>query len=158
MEIRYHSAVLFVDDIEKAKRFYSTVLGLEIDLDMGSNISYRNGITLWQIRTDHIIPQKIGLERIRIKGNGFELYFETENIQKTIVELKSYQVTFIHEIHEESWGQRTVRIYDPDENIIEIGETLKTFLLRMKNEGLDIAQISAKTGMNKDDILKTINH
>lgn len=157
MRIRYHSVVLFVGDIERAKRFYCDLLGIQIGMDMGANVILEGGITLWQMRKDHLLPQKIGLERIANKGNGFELYFETEDIQATCGALKSSRVTFLHEIHEEPWGQRTIRFFDPDDNIVEIGETLKTFLLRMKEEGLPMEQVITKTGMKEEDIINTIN-
>jgi catechol 2,3-dioxygenase-like lactoylglutathione lyase family enzyme len=158
MNLHYHSVVLFVTDIDKAKHFYHKVLNIPIDMDMGSNVILKNGITLWQLDPHHIIPQQVGLDTIQHKGHGFELYFETDDdIPSTHEALHAHQVAFIHELHEEPWGQRTIRLYDPDNNILEIGETLKTFLLRMKAEGLTMEQLKRKTGMKEEDIQRAIS-
>jgi hypothetical protein len=46
---------------------------------------------------------------------------------------------------EEPWGQRTIRFYDPDNNLIEVGETLEKFVGRMALSGMKLEEISAKT-------------
>jgi uncharacterized membrane protein (UPF0127 family) len=33
-------------------------------------------------------------------------------------------VKFIHELREQPWKQKIIRIYDPDNNILEIGEPM----------------------------------
>jgi catechol 2,3-dioxygenase-like lactoylglutathione lyase family enzyme len=50
MKPRFHSIVLFVKDIDRSKKFYTEVLGQEIDYDFGNNVALKNGITLWKIR------------------------------------------------------------------------------------------------------------
>jgi len=156
MAINYHSVVIFVSDIEKAKEFYTKCLDLKIDMDMGTNILLEGGISLWKIRENHSIPDIIGLDRIKNKNNNFELYFETIDINSVCEKLKKNSVRFLHEIHEESWGQKTIRFFDPDENIIEIGESLQIFINRMYNNGLSADEISNKTGMMKKDIEKIL--
>jgi catechol 2,3-dioxygenase-like lactoylglutathione lyase family enzyme len=46
--VRYHSAVIFVRDIAAAKHFYIDVLGMEIDMDFGTNVGLKGGLSLWQ--------------------------------------------------------------------------------------------------------------
>jgi len=132
MKAAYHSVVLFVRDIEKSKRFYNGTMQIDIDMDMGINVIPKNGITLWQINEKHIIPQTVGMNKLTHKGIGFELYFETENMKKIAATIEENGIPMVHKFHEELWGQGTIRIYDPDGNIIEIGETLRCFLTRMK--------------------------
>lgn len=31
----------------------------------------------------------------------------------------------LHDLHDEPWGQRTIRFFDPDDHLIEAGESLK---------------------------------
>ncbi|RKX68718.1 hypothetical protein DRP43_05215, partial [candidate division TA06 bacterium] len=45
--------------------------------------------------------------------------------------IKSKNIEFLHEIHEEPWGQRTIRFFDPDNHLIEIGEPLPIFIKNM---------------------------
>ena len=56
----------------------------------------------------------------------FELCFETEEFDKFFQKLKSNNVRFLHEINTEIWGQRTIRFYDNDGHLIEVGEAFPT--------------------------------
>ncbi|MGE5458353.1 MAG: VOC family protein [Methanococcaceae archaeon] len=141
-------SVLFVKDIEESKHFYSRLLGLSIDLDFGKNIIFNNGFAIWEIRDDHVIPLKLGLDRISDQRiNNFELYFETDDLAEVYNNLKNKQIKFLHEIHEEPWGQQTIRFFDPDNHLIEIGESMKKFVTRFLEMGLTIEQISKRTSV-----------
>jgi lactoylglutathione lyase len=153
---KFHSVAIFVKDIEISKSFYKIVLDLDVEMDMGLNVILQNGITLWQIDPNHMIPKTIGLDKITKKGNGFELYFETDDINNITQRIKVDQIPMVHELIEEQWGQRTIRIFDPDGNIIEFGETLECFLRRLADNGLNIGQIAVKTGMKEQDIEKCL--
>jgi hypothetical protein len=56
-------------------------------------------------------------------------------------------VELMHDLHEEVWGQRTIRFFDPDNHLIEIGETLETFVKRIHAEGMTVQQVSEKTSI-----------
>lgn len=155
--IKYHSVVLFVKDIEKAKRFYCDYLSLPIQMDMGKNVILESGITLWEIRDDNIIVKNIGKENIGV-GARSELYFETNDLEEVIDTIGRNNIRKLHDIHEESWGQRTIRFYDYDDNIIEVGEELKAFLDRMVKSGMRKDEISKKTGMKIGDIEKSTGY
>lgn len=145
--------VLFVKNIGISKDFYSRILQQRIKLDFGTNIIYHSGIALWQIREDHIITTQIGLSNSRdAQGNRFELCFETDDIDRVYQELKSCSAVFVHEMHEELWGQRTVRFFDPDGHLVEVGESLEQFVLRFHSQGLTTEQISARTFMQVADV------
>jgi catechol 2,3-dioxygenase-like lactoylglutathione lyase family enzyme len=146
MSIRYHSAVAFVKDITDSKRFYMELLEQAVELDFGKNVILKGGITLWEIRPDHIIPGLLGEDAVSDrKVARLELYFETEDIDSVCHKLEGYGVEFLHSLHEEPWGQRTVRFFDPDKHLIEVGETLGTFVKRLSAGKMTIAQISQKT-------------
>jgi len=53
-------------------------------------------------------------------------------------------------------GQKTIRIYDPDRNLVEIGEKLEVFIQRMYKEGMGIVEIVKKTGVPKQMIEKIV--
>jgi len=158
MEIKYDSVVIFVSDINQSKNFYQNLLGLEIKMDMGRNVILENGITLWERPEKHILVEATGMEDYANNYcDNFELCFETENIEDVYNNLVKHNIKFLHRIIEEPWGQNTMRLFDPDNNIIEIGESLTTFLNRMKSEGMNIEEIADKTGMQEQDISKLIN-
>jgi len=145
---KYHSAVIFVRDIAAARRFYIDLLGMEIDLDFGTNVGLKGGLAIWQIDPGHIIPRTLGAESAGgEKINRFELYFETEDLDAALGRLKAGCVEFLHEIHEEPWGQRTVRFFDPDRHLIEVGETLESFVRRLHGGGLTPEQVARKSSV-----------
>ena len=42
------------------------------------------------------------------------------------------------------WGQRVVRLYDPDRHIIEVGENMKSVCRRFRDQGMTPEQIAAR--------------
>ena len=157
MDFKSCDPALFVKDIEASKKFYSDILGLSVDLDFGKNVVYKNGFSIWEIQNSHIIPSLLGLDQIsNSKINRFELYFETEELPGIYATLKSKDVRFLHEIHEEPWGQQTIRFFDPDNHLIEIGESMKQFVSRFYRQGLTIEQVSGRTSVPVETVKKLI--
>jgi catechol 2,3-dioxygenase-like lactoylglutathione lyase family enzyme len=157
MNLTNSSTALFVKDIEVSKHFYKEVLGLTVDLDFGKNVIFKNGFAIWEIRDNHIIPANLGLDKIcDVSVNRFELYFETENLAGVFAILKSKNVRFLHDIHEESWGQQTIRFFDPDNHLIEIGESMKQFVSRFFHQGLALEEISRRTGVPVDEVRRLL--
>lgn len=60
----------------------------------------------------------------------FEIVFETDDIDLVNKKLKENNVKLLHETNTEIWGQRTIRFYDPDGHLIEVGEAIPVFLKR----------------------------
>lgn len=143
--LKYYAAVVFVKNIEASKKFYTEILDCVIEHDFGKNITFVGGLSIWELRDDHIITK--GINRNMAQGNKFELYFETEDIYKQFSKLESAKLRFMHKIIEEPWGQLTIRFYDCDNHLIEIGETLKTFVKRMYGSGLSEDKVAEKTGI-----------
>jgi catechol 2,3-dioxygenase-like lactoylglutathione lyase family enzyme len=153
MDLKNYSAVLFVKDIEVSKEFYTGILGMIIDLDFGKNVIFKNGLTIWEIKKDNIIPSTLGIGNIsNTQVNRFEIYFETGNLSEIVNTLKGNKVLFLHEMHEEPWGQRTIRFFDPDNHLIEVGESMKQFVRRFYDQGLTVEGISKRTGVPIEEI------
>jgi catechol 2,3-dioxygenase-like lactoylglutathione lyase family enzyme len=140
--MRYHSVAIFVKDIEISKRYYEEVLGRTIEYDFGKNVILKDGISIWEIDPGHVIAEKLETKN---GSNRFELYFETDDIQAAQRKLHQQGVRLLHDVREEPWGQRTARFFDPDGHLIEIGETLPTFLRRMHDQGMTEDEISKKS-------------
>ncbi len=157
MDIHNCSTALFVKNIEISKIFYTNTLQLPVRLDFGKNIILQNGLTLWEINKSHIISTSLGVEKITDGScNRFELYFETDHLEEVYADLKKNGVQFIHEIHEESWGQQTIRFFDPDNHLIEVGESMKLFVTRIYNQGLSVEQVSEKTHVPAEEVKRLI--
>jgi catechol 2,3-dioxygenase-like lactoylglutathione lyase family enzyme len=158
MDIQNCSTALFVKDIEISKDFYINVLGLQVNLDFGKNVIFKNGFAIWEIRDSHIIPQSIGFNKISDESvNRFELYFETTDLNEISQVLKTNNIKFLHEIHEEAWGQQTIRFFDPDNHLIEIGESMEIFIKRIYDQGLTFEQVSQKTHVPVIEIKRLLN-
>ncbi len=153
------ATVLFVKDISVSKHFYSNILGEEIKLDFGKNVIYKSGFAIWEIRETHIIPSSLGLNNLYDRSiNRFELCFETEDIDSVFDMLKHHEIRFLHEIIEEIWGQRTIRFFDPDNHLIEIGERLEQFVIRFHKQGLTIDQVSERTFVPIAEVERIVKH
>lgn len=153
--MKFHSTVIFVKDIEKSKDFYTHYLGFSIEHDFGKNVILNSGLTIWEILPGHIINTKL---KTTNDSNKFELYFENDNIDEIFNNLENAGVQFLHKINEEPWGQRTLRFYDPDKHLIEIGEPLEVFVANLSKKGLNEAQISEKTGIPIDTVIKLLEN
>ena len=153
MNLKQGMPALFVQDIEKSKRFYVDILGFNIEFDFGTNVSFKEGFAIWQISKEHLISQSLNCKASdSMRTNRFELYFETEELENDFETLKSAKVKFLHPIHEERWGQRTIRFFDPDGHLIEIGESIAQFVLRFYNQGMTVEQVSERTSVPINNI------
>lgn len=57
------------------------------------------------------------------KNNMTELYFEEPDIEGFVKKLEEsdFEIEFVNKLLTHSWGQKVVRFYDPDGNLIEVG-------------------------------------
>jgi catechol 2,3-dioxygenase-like lactoylglutathione lyase family enzyme len=158
MDLKTSSPALFVKDIEISKEFYVGLLGMSVDLDFGKNVIFKNGFAIWEISRDHIIPKTLGYDNVSdSRFNRFELYFETEDLDEIFKALKGNKVRFLHEIHNEAWGQRTIRFFDPDDHLIEVGESMRQFVQRFYDQGLSLEQVSQRTSVPVEEVIRLIN-
>ncbi|MBN2747248.1 MAG: VOC family protein [Bacteroidales bacterium] len=147
MEIKFHSTVIITEEFEQMKSFYQNILQQNIEFDFGNCIGFTNGLSLWQLKEEYPIAKKLGRTFDKTGNNNLEICFETDEFELAIENLKKHQIKYLHEETEELWGQRTVRFYDPENNLVEIGETIPCFVKRFQNEGMNVAEISKKTSV-----------
>jgi catechol 2,3-dioxygenase-like lactoylglutathione lyase family enzyme len=153
--LKYVSAVIFVKDIQVSKEFYTKIFQQEIQYDFGKNVTFKSGFTIWELREDHEIYLNL-FSNHQAKNNYFELYFETEELDEIISMIKENQMKIFHDVKEEPWGQRTIRVFDPDDHMVEIGESMQGFIRRLK-ESMSDEEVSQKTGVSIDDIRKLLS-
>ena len=57
------------------------------------------------------------------RSNSAELYFEEEDIEEFVAKLERLypETEYVNRLMTHSWGQKVVRFYDPDGNLIEVG-------------------------------------
>jgi catechol 2,3-dioxygenase-like lactoylglutathione lyase family enzyme len=151
--MKFHSTVIFVKEISRSKDFYTRFLEFSIEHDFGKNVILSNGLTIWEIQDSHIISKEL---QINNSSNRFELYFESEDLEKVVSLMEKNGTSFLHKIHEEPWGQKTIRFFDPDNHLIEIGEPLEVFVNNMSRNGLSVKEISGKSGIPADTVERLI--
>ncbi len=153
----YHSCVILVEDIEKSKYFYKTVLGQKIVNNFGRNVVFERGLSIWQreYALNLIFQEKA--DKIRVGSNNFEIYFETDDLDNLYDRLINENVEIIHFVMEHSWGQRGFRVRDPDGHIVEFSESMQGVVKRLNTHGLSLEEISEKSMMPMEFIKKVLN-
>lgn len=150
----FSSTVLFVKDIDTSLKFYKDLMGLEIKDDFGACKIFTCGLSLWRVNDEHLINQKWKREK---QNGNLEICFETEDFDSVYKTIKKQNIPLLHDLHEESWGQKTIRVFDPDNNLVEIGESIPTFIKRMYKEGMSVEEIAEKSSVAKEQVEKIIN-
>ena len=136
MELKAGGPLFTVRDMERALAFYRDVLGLEVVHDFGANVVLTGGLSLQTLETWAEFLDKPA-EDIRFGGNDAEMYYIADNFDTILSILKDYpQIELVCPPVEHRWGQRAVRLYDPDGHIIEVGENMKNVCRRFLDSGM----------------------
>ena len=117
--MKLKNVLIVTKDIEKSKKFYHDVFGLDMILDNDGNMILTEGLVL----QDEAIWRKFIEKDVIQKNNATELYFEEKDIEGFIKKLEKLypDIEYVNHLMTHSWGQKVVRFYDPDGNLIEVG-------------------------------------
>lgn len=139
--MKFVCSLIAAQDLEKSKRFYRDVLGLNVTTDFGANVTLDGGIALQTIGS---WQEFIGQRAVTLSHHASELYFEETDMDRFLAHLRNFDKSYVHPPLEHSWGQRVVRFYDPDHHIIEVGEDMVMVVKRFAGSGMTDAQISER--------------
>ena len=108
--MKLKNVLIVVEDIEKSKQFYHDLFGLNVVLDNDGNMILTEGLVLQD-----------GKE-VLAKSNSCELYFEERNIEDFVKKLDNLypSIQYVNRLTAYSRGQKMVRFYDLDGNLIEV--------------------------------------
>lgn len=117
--MRLKNVLIVVKDIERAKKFYHELFGLDVVLDNDGNVILTEGLVL----QDEKIWKEFVKKDVIPESNSCELYFEEPDIEAFAEKLERLypSVRYVNRLMTHSWGQRVIRFYDPDGNLIEVG-------------------------------------
>ena len=117
--MKLKNILIVVKDIERSRQFYHDLFGLELILDNDGNMILSEGLVL---QDQKIWKEFLGRDIIP-QNNSCELYFEEADLEGFVERLeKQYpEVQYVNKLMTHSWGQKVVRFYDPDGNLIEVG-------------------------------------
>lgn len=143
--MRLKNILFVVEDMEKSKAFYKELFGLEVVTDFGENVVLTEGLVLQERKLWETFLEK----KVHAGGNDAELYFEENDIDAFLEKLEksSFSIEYLNKCKEHDWGQRVIRIYDPDRHVIEIGESMEYVARRYLKAGMTTAQVAEKTQM-----------
>ncbi len=115
--------LIVVKDIKKAQQYYYNLFSLNVICDNDGNMILENGLVLQE---EKYWKKFIGKETI-YKNNCCELYFEEKDIESFAGKLeKLYPDTeYVNRLMTHSWGQKVIRFYDLDGNLIEVGTPME---------------------------------
>ena len=117
--MKLKNVLIVVKDIEKSRKFYHDLFDIDLVLDNDGNMILTEGLVLqdekiWKSFLDRdIVP----------KSNSCELYFEEQDIEAFARKLEKLypDIEYVNSLMTHSWGQRVIRFYDLDGNLIEVG-------------------------------------
>lgn len=141
--MKFGGSLLAVNDAAASKAFYVSVLEQKVIFDMGEHVTFEGGFSIQQNYS-----QLIGLSENEIlqKAHDFQLYFEVTDLDRWNSQLKNISdLNFLHDIKEYAWGQRSIRLYDPDMHIVEVAESMESVVKRFLKQGLSIEETAERT-------------
>ena len=117
--MKYRGNLIVVKDCRRALLFYKDMFGFELVHDNDGNMELTNGLYLQETQ----YWEKFIEKRVTTKSNSTELYFEESDIESFINKLETLypDTEYVNRLMTHSWGQKVVRFYDPDGNLIEVG-------------------------------------
>lgn len=117
--MKLKNILIVVTDMERSIKFYKELFGLQVILDQDGNVIMTEGLVL----QDAKIWKAFIYKELVPKNNMTELYFEEADIEGFLKKLEEseFEVDYVNELMEHSWGQKVIRFYDPDGNLIEVG-------------------------------------
>ena len=117
--MRLKNILIVTKDIEKSRKFYHDLFGLEMVLDNEGNMILTEGLVL---QDEKIWRDFLGRDIVP-ENNSSELYFEEADIEAFVEKLERLypDIKYVNKLMTHSWGQKVVRFYDLDGNLIEVG-------------------------------------
>ena len=117
--MKYKGTLIVVKNCNRALKFYGDMFGLRLVQDNDGNMELTDNLYLQESSYWETFTRK----RTIPNSNQSELYFEESDIEEFIKRLETlYPGTeYVNRLMTHSWGQKVVRFYDPDGNLIEVG-------------------------------------
>jgi len=155
--LKYIGPIITVEEIAPSRRFYERLLGQKVKYDFGVNVSFEGDFAIHLKSHFQSLLGDAAQYPVTRKANNGDLVFEVDEIEPLYQRLQQAGVEFIHAIQEQPWGQRMMRLYDPDGHIVEIGETMEEVVRRYHRQGGSIESIREKTAMPREFIEHVIH-
>ena len=92
------------------------------------------------------------------QSHNLELCFETEDFDGFLEKLsRRPDIRRLGDVVEHGWGQRVIRLYDPDGHLIEVGEDMGMVVRRFLASGMTLEEVSARMDVSRGDLKKLLD-
>ena len=120
--MKLKNMLIVVKDIERSKAFYRDLFGLVALAEFEGNVVLTEGLVLQEAT----IWESCINRTVEFGTNNAELYFEENDMDWFGEKLAQWQdpISYITPFSQNEWGQRLVRLYDPDGHMIEVRESM----------------------------------
>ncbi|WRS28371.1 VOC family protein [Oscillospiraceae bacterium MB08-C2-2] len=140
--MKYQGCLLAVKNIAASKQFYEKVLHQNVVMDIGVHVTFES----FSLQQGYAELVGLADDSVKEQSHNFQVYFEVEDLDKVYAEMKSISdLQWVHEIKEYPWGQRDIRVYDPDKHIVEIAEDMNTVIKRFLKQGMPVEEVAKRT-------------
>jgi hypothetical protein len=145
------SSIIVVEDVARSRQLYEGILHMKVTADFGIyNVGFEGGLSLYRKEFfQELIGDRVDLGR----HHNVVLYFEVADLDELEGTLAGNGFEFLHRIREQPWKQRTFRLYDYDNHILEIAERMDLVIGRLQQEGKPVEEIARLTGYSADQVL-----
>ena len=143
--MKLEGTLLVVKDIDASRRFYQDVLSRTVALDLGAYVVFEGGFCLlaesqWEGFLDNKSVQ------LSYCNNVCELSFEDDDLDAFMAHIRKFPgISVLSPLKAYEWGQRSIRFYDPDGHIIEVGESMTVVVKRFLRSGLSVEETMQKS-------------
>lgn len=116
--MKLKNILIVVKDMEKSISFYKELFGLEVIVQNEGNTIMTEGLVL----QDAAVWKEYLEKKVTAKSNAAVLYFEEPDMDAFAKKLEAYQepIEYVTPLTELPWGQKMIRLYDLDGNLIEV--------------------------------------
>ncbi len=143
--MKFRCPLILVEDMERSKRFYQTVLGQTIKYDFRQNVLFEGDFCLHE-KKHFAALVRLNEEAIGEAANNVELYFEEDEFDAFLFRLEQMpDICYLHRCRVSPWGQRVVRFYDPDGYLIEVGESMTNVAKNFLAQGIALEDVALRT-------------
>ena len=124
--IRPDYVVLIVEELDRALRFYTEVLGLRLGHRSGEYAQFDTGSTRLALYTRRAMTEILGisLDAPAAHAPGFEIGFKVADADTAFSDFVARGALPAVPPTDRAWGQRTGYVRDPDGHLIELAQDL----------------------------------
>ena len=119
--------ILIVEDLDRALRFYTGVLGLSLGHRSGDYAQLDTGATRLGLYTRNAMAKILGmsLEAPSSNAPGCEVGFKVADVNAAFSDFVARGAAPVVPPTDRFWGQRTAYVRDPDGHLIELAQDLR---------------------------------